>query len=234
MECKMEQVMVPTQESQVHVNQDSQVQVGHMVEPASILEAILPFEPDDGQKGTFLVLRVAGMVRAMALKLVNRKYRSWQHWRSTDEDFYRLDEAIPQLANKFAGEARVIRTALLDISIIETGVYVFGRILKKEAVSSDMWAYATKLAGLRMPMMGAKEDSSSPWERLANSIHNTMATRELSVKEVDMYGREKMVTAREVVGVGTIQPSLEQKQMAQEIVGQILARRDGQVSDDNG
>ena len=191
-----------------------------LTQPAvNVLEAIKPFEPDDSHKGTFLILRIAGMEQGMALRLVNRKYRSWQNWRATDADFYRLNEAIPILVQKFSGEARIVRTALLDISVIETGIHIFKRILRKETVSSDMWAYATKLAGIRMPLMGAKEESVNPWERLANSIRNTMA-RELTVREVDVFGAEKSVMAREVI----IQSNPEQKRITNEIVERILSK----------
>jgi len=185
----------------------------------NVLEAIKPFEADDGHKGTFLILRIAGLNQGLALRIVKRKYRSWQNWRATDEDFYRIDEAMPMLTERFGGEARVVRTALLDISIVEAGIQVFGKILDMQPVSSDMWTYVTRLAGLRIPMMGAKEEAGSPWERLANSIKNTMTQRELTVKEVDVYGVEKSITAREIA----VQPSAEQRQMASDIVGQILA-----------
>lgn len=190
---------------------------------ASITEAIKPFQPDDCHKGTFIILRVAGLEQRTALRLVNRKARSWQHWRATDEYFRELDDQIPALAQRFGGEARVIRTALMDISIIEAGIGVFRKILNQQPVTDGMWAYATKLAGLRVPMMGAKEESESPWERLANSIKNTLAQRELTVKEVGSDGKERSVTAREI----SVQPSAEQKQMASEIVGQILSRAGG-------
>lgn len=190
----------------------------------TILEAIQPFEPDDKLKGTFLVLRIAGADRKTALKLVERKYRSWQHWRSTDEDFYRIDEQVPVLAVQFGGEARIIRTALLDSSIIEAAILIFGRFFTKQPVSSDMWAYVTKLAGIRLPMMGAKEEVGSPWERLANSIKTTLAQRELTLKEVNMDGVEQSITAKETI----IQPSPEQRKLASSIVGQVLDKTDGE------
>ena len=208
----------------------------------TVLDAIKPFQADDGHKGTFIILRVAGVDKALALRLINRKVRSWKNWRSTDEDFYRLDEQVPELADKFGGEARVVRTALLDISIIETGIFVFKKILTDEKVGSDMWTYVTKLAGIRIPMMRAKEESTSPWERLANSIKNTM-NRELTVREVDVYGvesgvthrTEKSITARETVELGPVdidpEPSFEQRQMASGIVEQMLAKARASIVD---
>jgi len=187
----------------------------------SILEAILPFSPDDSHKGTYLVLRIAGADARAALRMVNRKYRTWQDWRSTDEDFYRLDESIPMLRDKFGGEARVLRTAMLDIHIIEAGIMVFRKIMEKEKVSSDMWAYATKLAGLRVPLMKAAEESGNPWERLANSIHNAVSQRELSVREIDENGVEKIVTAKETQLIHG--PTSEQTQLASTIVEQVLS-----------
>jgi hypothetical protein len=187
----------------------------------TVLEAILPFEPDDNHKGTFLVMRVAGADKRTALRLVNRKYRSWQEWRSSDEEFLRLDDSIPALQTRFGGEARVLRTAMLDISIIEAGIIVFHKIIKDEKVNSDMWAYATKLAGLRVPMMRAMDESESPWEKLAASIRNTMTQKELSVKTIDEHGTEQLVTAKETV----IHQDPAQLQLANSIVGQVLSEQ---------
>ncbi len=196
-------------------------QTAEINQPVStLIDAIRPFEADDGHKGTYIVLRIAKMDKPMALKLVKRKYRSWQNWRATDEDFYRLDEALPYLQEKFGGEARVLRTALLDISIIETGIMVFQRIMSKLPVSSDMWTYATRMAGLRLPVMGAEKGESNPWERLANSVQNTIGARELTIKNVDIYGAEQTVTAKEIL----VQSSPEQKQVADAIVGSLLNR----------
>ena len=191
-----------------------------LLEAPTIIDALRPFEVDDNQKGTYLVLRVSGADSRTALKLVNRKYRSWQHWRSTDEDFLRLDDEVPKLQVRFGGEARVLRTAMLDISIIEAGIIVFNKIIVGggKGVSSDMWAYATKLAGLRVPMMLAKEESGSPWEKLANSIKNTMTQRELTIKEVTENGLERSITAKEISA-----PSREQQNLADSIVGDILS-----------
>lgn len=189
-----------------------------VITPATVLEAIVPFEPDDNHKGTFLVLRIAGADSRTALKLIKRKYRSWQNWRATDEDFFRLDEQVPALQTRFGGEARVMRTAMLDISIVEAAIIIFSKIIANEKVNSDMWTYATKLAGLRVPLMLAKEEAGNPWEKLANSIQNTLLQRELSVKEINEHGTEKLVTAKETV----IQQSPEQRRLASEIVNQTL------------
>ncbi len=183
---------------------------------ADVLEAILPFQADDGHKGSFLILRIAGLEQGTALRIVNRKYRSWQNWRATDEDFRRVEEQISVLAQTFGGEARVVRTALLDISIVEAGIGIFRRILSKQPLTDGQWSYAVKMAGLRVPMMGAKEQSSSPWERLANSIKTTLSQRELTV--VQEPDGTKSVTAKEIV----IEPSLEQKQMASDIVQRMI------------
>lgn len=190
----------------------------------NVIEAIKPFDPDDGHKGTFLVIRIAGVEQGTALRIVNRKYRSWQNWRATDEDFYRIDEALPALALRFGGEARVMRTALLDSSIIEAGILIFRRILRKESVSGNEWIYVTRLAGIRMPVIGAGQETGNPWERLANAIQNTATQRELTVKQTDIYGTEKSITAREI----PIEPSPEQRQMASDIVGQMLSRAGAQ------
>lgn len=184
----------------------------------SVLEAILPFQADDNHKGTFLILRIAGLEQGTTLRLINRKFRSWQNWRATDEDFKRLDDMMPVLTKQFGGEARVLRTALLDISIVEAGIGIFKRILKKEQLTDGMWAYAVKMAGLRVPMMGTPQDSGNPWERLANSIKNTMAQRELSV--VQEPDGTKSITAKETV----IEPSPEQRQVASDIVQRMIQR----------
>lgn len=195
---------------------------GTLTEPiTSVLEAILPFQADDSHKGTFLILRIAGLEQSVALRQINRKYRSIQNWRSTDEDFKRVDEQIPILTQKFGGEARVIRTALLDISIVETGISIFRRILNKQAITDGMWSYAVKMAGLRVPVMGAQQESSSPWERLANSIKSTLAQREMTV--IQEPDGTKSITAKEVV----IEPSPEQRQMADEIVQRMIQRAGG-------
>ncbi len=187
---------------------------------ATILEAILPFQADDNHKGTFIVLRVAGLGQGTALKLIKRKYRSWQNWRSTDEDFRRLDDAVPVLTQRFGGEARVIRTAMLDISIVEAGIGIFKRVFEQRPVRDVEWGYVTKLAGLRMPMMGAQQGSASPWERLANSIQNTLAYRELTVaKELD---GSQSITAKETIV--EIVPSPEQRRVTAELVNNILNR----------
>lgn len=187
-----------------------------IVQPANVLEAIRPFQADDGHKGTFLVLRIAGMEQGMTLRTVNRKYRSWQNWRATDEYFREIDDAIPFLAQKFGGEARVVRTALLDVSIIETGINIFRRILSKQPVSEGMWAYAVKMAGLRVPMMGGTQESKSPWERLANSVQATLAQREVTVVQ-ELNGAQS-ITAREMI----IEPSPEQRKVAAGIVQRMI------------
>lgn len=183
---------------------------------ANVLEAIQPFQADDGHKGTFLVLRIAGLEQGAALKVVNRKYRSWQNWRSTDADFCRIDTVIPDLNSQFGGEARVIRTALLDVTVIEAGISVVSRIIKKQPMTSDMWNFASRITGLRIPMMKAREESESPWEQMANAIKNTVKQRELTVSEAP--NGTKSITAKEVI----IQPSAEQRQVATDIVQKII------------
>lgn len=185
-------------------------------EVSNVIEAISPFQADDSHKGTFLVMRIAGLEQTTALRIIKRKYRSIQNWRSVDEDFRRVDDAIPVLMQRFGGEARVMRTALLDISIIEAGVSVFKRILSSQPVSDSMWAYATKLAGLRVPMMGAKDESGSPWESLANAIQHTMVQKELTVRQEPDGSRS--VTAKELV----IEPSAEQRRIANDIVQRMI------------
>ena len=182
----------------------------------NVLDVLRPFQADDGHKGTFLVLRMAGLEQGMALKLVSRKFRSWQNWRATDEDFRRIDDMLPALTQRFGGEARVLRTALLDISIVETGISIFRKVLSKQPITDGMWAYAVKMAGLRVPMMNGKEESSSPWERLANSIKSTLAQRELTV--IQEPNGTQSITAREVV----VEPSPEQKRMASDIVERMI------------
>lgn len=184
----------------------------------NVFEALWPFQADDGHKGSFLVMRIAGLEQGTALKIIKRKYRSWQNWKATDPEFARIDNQLPALHQKFGGEARVIRTALLDISIIETGVHIFRKILGNQPVTSDMWSYATKLAGLRVPMMGAEKQSGSPWERLANAVQGTMSQKELTMREVDLFGVEKTITAREI----TIEPSAEQRRISSDIVQQMI------------
>jgi len=188
--------------------------------PVSIFEAIQPFEPDDNQKGTYLTLRISGADKRTALKLIDRKYRSWQNWRATDEDFYRLDEQIPILQRHFGSEAKTMRTTLLDVNIVEAGIMIFRKIISNKRVTSDMWAYATKIAGLRIPTMGVREDTGNSWEQLASSIRNTMAQREMTVKEIGVDGIETSVTAKEVL----VQQGQNPKQMADEIINQMLDR----------
>jgi hypothetical protein len=182
----------------------------------NVLDAIQPFSADDGHKGTFILLRIAGMEQGTALKVVNRKFRSWQNWRATYPDFKRLDEQIPALNAKFGGEARVVRTAMLDTAIIEAGLGIFTKILTGRPISDGMWAYATKLAAMRVPVMGAAKEAGNAWERLANSIKSTMSQRELIVTDT---GEERSIVAREVV----IQPSPEQRKLAADIISQALS-----------
>jgi len=168
-----------------------------VVQPANVLEAIKPFKPDDSLKGTFLVLRIAGMERATALRQVHRSFNSYKHWRNIDKDFRRVDDSIPVFAGKFAGEARVVRTALLDISIIEAAIMVFREILTGKPVSGDKWNYAMKIAGIRMPVMDGREKSASPWESMANAIKNTLVQKELVVESITADSA-KRITAREI------------------------------------
>lgn len=178
----------------------------------NVLEAIEPFMADDGHKGTFLVMRIAGLEQTTALRIIRRKYRSIQNWRATDEDFKRVDDGVPVLSQRFGGEARVVRTALLDVSIVEAGISIFKRILNKQPIKDGEWAYATKMAGLRVPLMRAKDESVSPWERIANAIKNTVSQRELTV--IQEPSGVQSITAREVI----IEPSAEQKQVVSDIV----------------
>ena len=189
--------------------------------PTNIIEALRPFSPDDGHKGTFLVMRVAGLEQRTALRLVNRRYRTYLEWKATDPYFKSIDSQIPDLISRFGGEARVIRTALLDIEIIETGISIFRKILHKEPVTEGMWSYAVKMAGLRMPMMNAQLESGNPWERLANSIKNTLTQRDITVTK-DWDGKES-ITAREI----TIKPDPKQVQRANEIVKRMIQQASG-------
>ena len=184
--------------------------------PTNILEALKPFSPDDGHKGTFLVMRVAGLEQRIALKLVNRRYRTYLEWKITDPYFKQRDSQITDLIPRFGGEARIIRTALLDIEIIETGISIFRKILHKEPVTEGMWAYAVKMAGIRMPMMNAQLESGNPWERLANSIKQTLTQRDLTITK-NWDGKES-ITAREI----TMKPDPEQVKRANTIVQSIL------------
>lgn len=186
----------------------------------SVIEAIHPFCADDGHKGTFLILKIAGLEQSTALRLIHRKYRSWQNWRATDEDFRRIDEQVPALSQRFGGEARVVRTALLDISVVETGIMIFKRILSRQPVTEGMFAYAVKMAGLRVPMMGAKAESGSPWERLANSIKQTLA-QSLGQREMTLIQAPdgtQSITAKETI----VEPSAEQRQVANDIVQNMI------------
>ena len=191
--------------------------------PTSIMEVLRPFTPDDAHKGTFLVMRIAGLGQGTALKLVNRKYRTYLEWKATDPYFKAIDEQVPELIPRFGGEARVIRTALLDISIIETGISIFRKILHKEPITEGMWSYAVKMAGIRVPMMGAQNEVGNPWERLANSIKQTLTQRDVVItKELD--GSES-IRAREI----TVEPNPEQQRIADSLVKQIL----NQVAENN-
>jgi hypothetical protein len=184
--------------------------------PTSVLEAMKPFDPNDGTKGTFLVMRIAGLEQGTALKLVNRKYRTYLEWKSSDPYFKALDEQLPDLTAKFGGEARVIRTALLDIEIIESGIMIFRKILKKEPMSDGMWSYAVKMAGIRLPMMLSKSEAGSPWERLANSIKSTLEQRDITVRE-ELDGSRSIMASETI-----IRPTEEQTQLASDIVRGIL------------
>ena len=63
--------------------------------------------------------------------------------------------------------------------------------------------------------------NGSPWERLANAIKNTMSQRELIVKE-ELNGTHS-ITAKEIV----IEPSAEQRQVASDIVREIMEKAAG-------
>ena len=184
------------------------------------IEAIVPFQPDDGHKGTFLILRMAGLEQSLALKVIKRKYRSILNWRTIDADFKRVDDMMPVLNQRFGGEARVMRTSLLDISIVETGIAVFRKILHQQPVKDGEWAYAVKMAGLRVPLMGAEQDTGSPWERLANSIKQTMVQKELVIEQKP--NGSQSITTKEIST--TIEPSPEQKELASEVVKRMLAQ----------
>ena len=190
-------------------------------QPQSLVEAIKPYEADDCHKGTFLVLRVAGMAVGEAVKVVDRKVRGWQNWRSMDERFRELDDQIPLFQKKFGGEARILRTAMLDIHIIEAGNYVLKRIIRKERISDAEWTYAVKMAGLRIPLMGAKEESGNPWEVLANRIQHTLTEQKTLQLELNADGKPKMVTASETKQVMEVRTE-EQRQKVEDIVSGIL------------
>lgn len=191
----------------------------------NVIEAIRPFQPDDGHKGTFLVLRIAGLERSSALKLVKRGLRCWKAWRDLDPDFNRIEEQLPVLCEKFGGEARVLRTAMLDISIIETGNSIFQRVFSGQVVNDSMWAYVTKLAGIRLPMIAVASESGNTWEKLANSIKRTLGTdrdlsakqRQLTVSEMTPDGTERTVTAKETV---IIRP--EHRNIMDSVIDQVM------------
>ena len=106
---------------------------------------------------------------------------------------------------------------MLDTAIIEAGLGIFTKILMGKQVSENMWTYATKLAGIRMPVMGAIQETGTAWERLANTIKNTVSQRELVVTET---AGERTIVARET---RMTEPSPEQRKMAADIVAQSLS-----------
>ena len=165
---------------------------------SNLLEALQPFLPDDSCKGTYLLLRIAGVEESTALRISHHKARTLKGWRSTDVHFRTLDNAISILAQRFGGEARVIRSALLDIYIIETGISIFRKITNDQPVTDHMWSYATKLAGLRIPLMDARTEAGDSWQRLADSVRNTLAQREITVTQDWGDGKES-ITAKETV-----------------------------------
>ena len=56
----------------------------------------------------------------------------------------------------------MVRTALLDVSIVEAGIGIFRRILNKQPLKDGEWAYAVKMAGLRVPLMGDTNNAENP------------------------------------------------------------------------
>lgn len=186
----------------------------------TVIDAIAPFQVDDGHKGTFLLLRIAGIDQGVALKIIDRKWRSWKNWIYNDPQFRAINDKIDNLTQKFGGEARVIRTAMLDAHIIETGISIFKKILERKkgtTVSSDEWSYVTKLAGIRMPMMSAKLEGGSPWARLANVVKNTIEQRELTIKS-SINGSGQVITARETI----VGPSLETQRAIDDIISEAV------------
>lgn len=204
----------------------------------TIYDIMKPFSPDDGHKGTFLVLRVAGMESANALKIVKRKYKSWLVWRKEDIEFKRVDDMMPVLIHRFAGQARVIRTALLDISVIETGIMAFKKIMHGEEISDGMWAYATKMAGIRMPtMMLGQESEKGSWEKLAGAVQHALTQRELVFSQTDTKsGMERRVVARETQ-IERVELSPEMKEMSRRVVAEALEKagiKIGKNENENG
>ena len=180
------------------------------------IEAIVPFQPDDGHKGTFLILRMAGLEQSLALKVIKRKYRSILNWRTIDADFKRVDDMMPVLNQRFGGEARVMRTSLLDISIVETGIAVFRKILHQQPVKDGEWAYAVKMAGLRVPLMGAEQDTG---------VHG----RGWQIVSSRLWFRKSWLSNRNLMALNQLQ-----LQKLQRLLSQVLSRKNWQVKWSNG
>ena len=195
----------------------------------NVIEALSPFRPDDGHKGTFLLLRIAGLEQATALRLIQRKTRTLNEWRIVDADFARIDNMVSILSKRFGGEARVMRTALLDVSIVEAGIIIFRKVLTKQKMTEGEWTYATRMAGLRVPMMGAREEAGSPWERLANAIKTTLGQAEpIGVQRVALTMIEQPDGTKSVIAEETsLTPNPEQQQVVNEIVRKMMDKANG-------
>ena len=195
----------------------------------NVIEALSPFRPDDGHKGTFLLLRVAGLEQATALRLIQRKTRTLNEWRIVDADFARIDNTVSIISERFGGEARVMRTALLDVSIVEAGIIIFRKVLSKQKMSEGEWTYATRMAGLRVPMMGAREEAGSPWERLANAIKTTLGQSELTgVQQRALTVTQQLDGTQSIVAKETtVVPNQEQQQVVNDIVQKMMDKVNG-------
>jgi len=159
----------------------------------TLIEALVPFCVDDGHKGTYFVLRIAGLSRASALKTVNRKVRAWKDWYANDPDFKRLEIEIPQLANTYANQAKILRAAMLDAILVETGIKILNDVLAAHTIPDAAWAFISKLAALRMPVMfDTDKKGDDVWAKMANSLKTIVAQREIKVDAVS-----QTITARE-------------------------------------
>jgi hypothetical protein len=191
--------------------------------PESILDALKPFKIDDGSKGSYLVLRIAGLDKAETLRTIDRGWKAWQKWRGDDLDFRHLDDSLPQLCNLYQNQARVLRAGLLDATIIETGIEVFQQILRNigvhkrnkkvragslpetaEYIPDGLYNLAIKVASIRLPtMITVGNNSSDSWDKMAKLLSQVdkaapAITQRQVTKELGIDGTQT-ITATETV-----------------------------------
>jgi len=162
------------------MKQTAVVEVGE-----SLIHAIAPFVPDDGSKGTYLTLLIGGMDPAPAMKAVGRKARTLSLWRTTDPDFERLEKIVKHFPPDLAAQARVLRASKMDLGLVEVTNSLIARAIRHEHIPDASWAFLSKMASMRIPLMLDHASGTSSWDKLTQVLQPVFTQRELKVENTN-------------------------------------------------